>query len=38
VSYLALLWVLATLAIDTRPAPGERASMFQEVREGIAFA
>jgi MFS family permease len=38
VSYLALLWVLATLAIDTRPAPGERASLFQELREGIAFA
>jgi MFS family permease len=38
VSYLGLLWVLATLSLDTRPAPGERQSMLQEVREGIAFA
>jgi MFS family permease len=38
VSYLGLLWVLATLGLDTRPAPGGRPSMLQEVREGIAFA
>ncbi len=38
VSYVGLLWVLATLPLDTRPAPAERLSVFQEVREGVAFA
>jgi MFS family permease len=37
-SYVGLLWVLATLPLDTRPAPAERLSVFQEVREGVAFA
>jgi MFS family permease len=38
VSYLGLLWVLATLPVDSRPVAGERQSVLHEVREGIVFA
>ncbi|MDR7484832.1 MAG: MFS transporter [Armatimonadota bacterium] len=37
-SYLAVIAALATIAVDSRPAGGERQPVLQEVRDGVAFA
>ncbi|HET8678958.1 MAG TPA: MFS transporter, partial [bacterium] len=38
VSYLAVIGALATIAVNSRPASGERQPLLGDLREGVAFA